>query len=92
MKYTESCAVSGKFCVSPFGLGGEYGAVVCDYTTNNLGARLKCFACGEYVCENCSKMYDYYDYGRKIICDNCAEDHELVEVEYKFQILGGTYD
>ena len=86
MKYNESCVISGKFCVAPFGLDGGHGAIICDYTKNNLGARLKCFSCGETVCENCSKLYDYYDYGRKIICDICAKDHELVE--HRFQILG----
>ena len=81
--FNKSCCVSGQNCNAPAGYGGRYGAIyICNYeegNERNKGARLTCFACGESVCENCSSVYDYYDYGKQIICDNCANEHDLIK-------------
>jgi hypothetical protein len=79
-KYTQACCVSGEDCNTPVGYKVGNGIYICDYK-NGKGARLTCFACDEPVCENCSSVYDYYDYGKKIICDNCAKDNDLVKPE-----------
>jgi hypothetical protein len=76
--FDQPCCVSGEDCNAPAG----YQSGSCDYKNGfdkNKGARLICFACGCPVCENCSSVYDYYDYGKKIICDNCTEDNDLVK-------------
>jgi hypothetical protein len=81
-KYTQACCVSGQDCNAPAGYGGVGAIWICNYekgAEKDKGARLTCFACGEPVCENCSSVYDYYDYGKKIICDDCAEENDLVK-------------
>lgn len=81
-QFTEACCVSGKDCNAPGGYKTLRGIYACNYrdgTEKGQGARLVCFACGDAVCENCSAIYDYYDYGKKIICDSCAEDHDLIK-------------
>jgi len=43
--------------------------------------RATCFACGMSVCTDpgCSRRRTYYGYGRRRICADCAEQHELDE-------------
>lgn len=81
--FDQSCCVSGKDCNAPAGFKTKNGdAYICDYEVGemkNKGARLTCFACGDAVCENCSSVYDYYNFGKKIICDNCANEHDLIK-------------
>jgi hypothetical protein len=37
----------------------------------------KCFACGLFVCTSpgCSKLVDYYKYGKRRLCNSCQEDY-----------------
>jgi hypothetical protein len=79
--FDQPCCVSGQDCNSPAGYQSGKRTYSCNYKdglNKNKGARLTCFACGCPVCENCSSVYDYYDYGKKIICDNCANEHDLI--------------
>ena len=34
----------------------------------------KCFACGLHVCVNCSSRRQYFNYGRRRICNTCQID------------------
>jgi len=80
--FDKSCCVSGQDCNAPAGYGRGNAMWICNYekgAERNQGARLTCFACGDAVCENCSSVYEYYDFGKKIICDTCAKDNDLVK-------------
>lgn len=60
----ETCSVVNGDCLAPAGYAFGGGAVDgTDYVTTT------CSVCGEYVCENCSKMIK-----RKRVCDNCIEE------------------
>ena len=73
VKYRDACCVSNDGCDAPAGFGGAYGHYACDYSRGG-GARYICFSCGLAVCDNCSKVVDWYNYGKRIICDICAEE------------------
>lgn len=50
--------------------------------------RTSCFACGLPVCTDsgCSRVYKYFEYGRKRICADCALMHGLEPEE---KMVGG---
>lgn len=78
MKYHSSCHVSNDNCECPAGIGGSYGHYINNYS-NGGGAKFNCFACGQSVCGNCSKIYEYYNFEKQRICDDCAEQHGLIK-------------
>lgn len=74
--FTEPCCISSKYCVCPAGVFLNGIITEFDYS-DGTGAKHKCFACGESVCENCSRVVPYYDYGRKRICNECFKENDL---------------
>lgn len=39
--------------------------------------RAECFACGLPACPACSRVREYYNYGKKRVCFNCMEQHDM---------------
>lgn len=74
--FFEPCVISSKHCNAPAGVLLNDVITEFDYS-DGTGAKHKCFACGEPVCENCSRVVPYYDYGRKRICNDCFIEHDL---------------
>lgn len=85
MSSTESCCVSSQNCLYPAGYIMGNTVIEMDYSEGD-GADKECFACGEPVCENCSQVVPYYDYGRKRICFNCMKEHEIKLEIYKIEL------
>lgn len=47
----------------------------CQAPANGSGTiRTRCFACGDYVCRECSRVLVYLKWNRKRICNRCEED------------------
>lgn len=65
----ETCEVVGDDCLAPAGyaIGGAVSEGT-EYITTT------CYACGCYVCENCSKIIK-----KKRICENCQGDFDAQE-------------
>lgn len=40
------------------------------------GIRATCFSCGQHTCTACSTVRPYLHYGKKRICNDCAEHLE----------------
>lgn len=64
------CSVVLDDCLAPAGwiVGGS------GYAPGTPGRRAECFACGQPVCTNCSRVRSYLNYGRKRICASCEEE------------------
>jgi hypothetical protein len=58
----ETCSVVDQFCLYPANI--EFRA----------GTTIRCFACGQPVCRNCSLMAPWYPFGTKRICHNCLRE------------------
>jgi hypothetical protein len=62
MKSSGSCNQVDQFCLAPPALADS-------------GSVSDCFACSLPVCENCSIVVDYLDYGEQRICHACVYEH-----------------
>lgn len=52
---------------------------------------IECFACGRHVCQNCSLLISYYDYGRQQLCHSCIIDYtndETLVNQHHLQLAG----
>lgn len=66
------CVVDSIHCTAPAGFPESF-------------TRTRCFACGENVCRNCSLVCSYHGYGRRRICHNCMEQHELPNADRRIR-------
>lgn len=57
----DRCNVVAEGCLAPPALA-------------NGRIRTRCFKCGLTVCRSCSAVQPYLRYGRKRICQHCAEE------------------
>lgn len=60
---SESCCVVEDDCECPANLEQK--------EINEINLRTKCFACGLIVCKKCSKIMNWYLFGKRRICLNC---------------------
>ncbi len=60
MSEEKACCVANTNCKAPANCP----------TTSRMSV---CFACGDFVCMNCSRRIRWFHYGRRRICDNCRE-------------------
>ena len=72
MKKMVTCSVVGERCTAPAGwqVCGVWGG----YAPNDdrrRQAKYECFACGLPVCAKCTRLIDYYNYGKQRICNVC---------------------
>ena len=83
-QFTDSCCVCASLCLAPAGILNELGVLYEFDYSNGGGANCTCFACGQAVCQNCSRIVNYYDYGFKRICYDCMKENDIKPKFYEY--------
>jgi len=75
------CNVANDDCTAPANLQAA-------------NTRATCFACGHPVCTRCSRRIDWYDHGRRRVCDNCVDDQieDLPSDLQRLKAMAARYD
>ena len=58
----------------------------------HIATRCTCFACGMPACRNCSAVVPYLGYGKRRICRNCMEAHEMTDLAEILGRRGGEWE
>ncbi len=72
----ECCCVCDQHCQCPANLVGSEMPIL----------RAQCFACGNFVCTNCSSIRKYAKEGKRRLCNNCQVDMDGSEYQVTFRM------